>query len=85
MALESAPGREVGSGDAAATPNGGLLDDFLSAPQLASELGVSPRTVQRWHRLREAPPVTRIGRRVYYHRSAVEQWLRSREQPVEVA
>lgn len=57
----------------------GVLDDYMDDDDLARELGVTPRTVARWRALREAPPVTRIGRRVMYRREAVKKWLEERE------
>ncbi len=53
----------------------GILAEYLDDAQLAHELNVSPRTVARWRAMREGPPVTRVGRRVMYRRSAVEAWL----------
>jgi hypothetical protein len=53
----------------------GVLEAYLDDAQLAHELNVSPRTVARWRAMREGPPVTRVGRRVMYRRSAVEAWL----------
>ena len=60
--------------------NDQLLKDYLTEAQLATELGVSTRTLTRWRCSREAPPITRIGRRLYYSRSAVERWLANRQQ-----
>jgi predicted DNA-binding transcriptional regulator AlpA len=60
-----------------------VLSEYLSDKELANELNVSPRTLARWRRLREGPPLTRIGRKIAYRRSAVAAWLASRE--VEVA
>jgi predicted DNA-binding transcriptional regulator AlpA len=57
-----------------------LLDEYLSLRDLARELGITPRTIQRWETLGEGPPTTRIGRKVYYARAAVSAWLKSREQ-----
>lgn len=52
-----------------------ILSDYLTDTQLADELNVSPRTIARWRSLREGPPLTRLGRRILYRRSAVEAWL----------
>ena len=53
----------------------GILAEYLDDAQLARELDVSPRTVARWRAMREGPPLTRVGRRVLYRRSAVMAWL----------
>ena len=59
--------------------SGNLLDEYLTATECAVELRISPRTLERWHRLREAPPRVVLGRRILYHRETVRQWIRSRE------
>ncbi len=60
-----------------------LLNEYLTVTECAAELGVDKRTLERWHRLREAPPRTKIGKRVLYRRAAVAEWLRSLEKEVE--
>lgn len=57
----------------------GVLSDYISPEQLAGQLMVTVRTLERWRRLNESPPITRLGRRVVYRRSAVEAWLKTRE------
>ena len=59
-----------------------ILGDYLTVTELAQQLGVSRRTVERWEELRIGPPVTRVGRLVRYRRDAVHQWLRRKEQKV---
>lgn len=68
--------------DAAADENrhAGILDDFLDDRALAAQLKVSPRTLARWDRLRQGPPITRIGRKKLRHRESVRRWLAEREQ-----
>lgn len=56
-----------------------VLDDYLSRRELAEELGVAERTVYRWHLAGEGPPITKLGMRVLYRRSAVTAWLEARE------
>jgi hypothetical protein len=36
-----------------------------------------PRTLVRWELDGKGPPITRIGRDVYYEESALEKWIRS--------
>ena len=60
-----------------------ILEDYMTTTECAAELGVDKRTLERWHRLREAPPRTKIGKKVLYRREAVADWLRSREQAVD--
>jgi hypothetical protein len=48
-----------------------LLDDYLLPAQLASELKITTKTLERWRVIGAAPPVTKIGRRIYYARESV--------------
>ena len=57
-----------------------LLDDYLSPEQLAAELDKSVRTIARWDSLRIGPPKTVIGKKPYYRRDAVREWLLRQEQ-----
>lgn len=56
-----------------------ILADFLTPDEAAAELEVSTRTLDRWRRLGEGPPLTKIGRRIYYRRPTLLVWLCSRE------
>jgi hypothetical protein len=69
----------IGHNSAVAEPDG-LLADYFSPKELAAELGIHQRTLARWYSLRIGPPRTTVGRKPLYRRSAVEQWLRNREQ-----
>ncbi len=57
-----------------------LLADFLEQDEAAVELKVCKRTLDRWRRLGEGPPITTLGRRILYNRSSLRAWLRAREQ-----
>jgi hypothetical protein len=57
-----------------------LLADWIGRDQLAQELMVTADTLSRWEARREGPPCMRVGRKVFYRRTSVEQWLLSREQ-----
>lgn len=57
--------------------------NHLSAWEVADALGVSCRTLSRWHALRVGPPRCKVGRTVLYRKDAVEKWLAKHEtQPV---
>jgi predicted DNA-binding transcriptional regulator AlpA len=58
-----------------------LLAGCISRDDLAQELGLAPDTLGRWASRREGPPCIRIGRRVFYRRTAVQDWIRTQEQP----
>lgn len=57
-----------------------LLGDYLEKPQLARELRRTVRTVDRLI-LCEGLPCVRVGNKRLFRRSAVLEWLRSREIP----
>ena len=62
-----------------------ILDGYLTVTECAAELCIDKRTLERWHRLREGPPRTKIGKKVLYRREAVADWLRLREKKFEAA
>ncbi len=55
------------------------LEGYLRPPQLAERLGVSLRTLNRWHAERTGPPRITRGRLVLYRLEALHQWLESLE------
>lgn len=57
-----------------------LSADFLTQDETAAELRVCARTLDRWRRLDEGPPITRLGRRTLYRRSSLQAWIRAHEQ-----
>jgi predicted DNA-binding transcriptional regulator AlpA len=58
---------------------GGLLAPYIESERFCRELGISGRTFDRWRRSGKAPPILKIGRRLYVRRSAAEQWLVDQE------
>jgi hypothetical protein len=56
-----------------------VLSEYLTQRELACELRVCKRTLDRWHASRIGPPRVTIGRKPMYRREAVAQWLRKRE------
>ena len=59
--------------------DGALIGDYLTAEQVANQLGITRRTFDAMCARREGPPRTRIGRRVYYRKEALADWLRKQE------
>ena len=57
-----------------------LLADWISREQLARALGLTTDTLSRWEARRQGPPCTRIGRKTFYRRLAIQEWIRAREQ-----
>jgi hypothetical protein len=58
-----------------------ILAGYMTPKNLAQALGVSERTVARWHRLREGPPRVEFGRKVFYRLESVNTWIASCERP----
>lgn len=52
---------------------------WLTRPQAAALLGVSPATLARWARAGDGPDHAAIGRRIYYSSDAIVAYLRDRE------
>jgi hypothetical protein len=59
---------------------GTVLSEYLTQAELAGQLGVCKRTLDRWWAARRGPPRVTIGRRPMYRRKAVTEWLRRREE-----
>ena len=57
-----------------------LLADWMTRDQLAEQLMLTSDTLSRWEARREGPPCMRVGRKVFYRRTSVEEWLLGREQ-----
>lgn len=53
----------------------GLLDGFYTRKQLAKELRVTERTIQRYQTLRDGLPSILIGGRTMYRRDDVRAFL----------
>jgi predicted DNA-binding transcriptional regulator AlpA len=66
--------------DESKAETGEILLGWISRDTLAAELGLKPDTLSRWEARRDGPPCMRIGRKVYYRRQSVEEWMLSREQ-----
>ena len=59
-----------------------LIDDpIVSQTEFAKSIDHSPCTVQRWRTTGEGPAYIKLGKRVFYHRSAIQTWLHRRTIP----
>ena len=62
-----------------------VLDNYFSEEKAASDLGVTVNTLRNWAARREGPARTKVARRVYYRKEAMNQWLLTQEQNPEAA
>lgn len=53
--------------------------DLIEPRQLAAQLGMSLRTLQRHHDARTGPPRINLGRHIFYRRATVDAWLKACE------
>ncbi len=53
--------------------------NLISRHNLAEQLGVSTRTLDRWHAHRKGPPRVKCGNMIGYRQDAVEKWLSANE------
>lgn len=56
-----------------------ILSDYLTREQLATEFGVTLRTIARWQKLPDGLPKTTIGNRTLYRIASVRAWLEANE------
>lgn len=56
------------------------FQDMIEEADYAAGRKVSLRTVQRERAQRIGPPFIKLGRKIYYRRAAIEQWLLAQEQ-----
>jgi hypothetical protein len=64
------------------SPVSPVLAGLLEPKQLAAELGLSARTLSRWHVLRQGPARIRVGRKIFYEIIVVREWLTAHREPV---
>lgn len=51
-----------------------MSDQFLNQKQLARRWGLSPRTLERWRWLRQGPVYFKLGGKVAYRVTDIEQF-----------
>ena len=60
----------------------GLIDThYLNREQLARELKITVRAIDRMRALGTAPPSVKVGKRLFFRRDAVMAWLERQEDP----
>ena len=53
--------------------------DYYTRDELAAELTISARTLDRWERERRGPPQTKVGHQIRYRKESVRAWLLKNE------
>ncbi|HEU4475306.1 MAG TPA: helix-turn-helix domain-containing protein [Methyloceanibacter sp.] len=69
-------GRVVAGGSSTALA---ITADLLPRAEVARQFDVCQRTLRRWEKSRQGPPVIRVGKRVYYRIESVRRWLLDQE------
>lgn len=57
-----------------------MLSEWITRAEVAAELRITTETLCRWNSRRLGPPPTRVGRKVYYRRETLHEWLLNQEQ-----
>jgi excisionase family DNA binding protein len=65
----------AGQNAGAQRPGGHMAVELLTQQQLADELQVSVRTLERWRQEGTGPAFIRVGRSPRYRRSDIDAWL----------
>lgn len=55
-------------------------DSIMTPADTANFIGISHRTLSRWHQQRLGPPRIKVGRRILFRRKCVLEWLIENEQ-----
>ncbi|MFJ6170572.1 helix-turn-helix domain-containing protein [Curtobacterium sp. NPDC092190] len=52
-----------------------VTPELLGVEQAAARLGVQPKRLYEWRRLRKGPPSLRVGRLVKYRSDVLDEWI----------
>jgi hypothetical protein len=56
-----------------------ILEDYLPEPEAAGSLHKTPRTLQSWRQQGIGPAYVKIGKTVFYERSALLAWVKAQQ------
>jgi hypothetical protein len=54
-----------------------LLAGYMTPEELAAELDMAVITLATWRMWQEGPPYIKVGRKVFYSRTTVKEWIAS--------
>jgi hypothetical protein len=57
-----------------------LFDELLEEPDYAKQRNISLRSAQRERAQRIGPAYIRLGRKIFYRKEAIREWLMAQEQ-----
>ena len=57
--------------------------ELLDAKQAARYLGISPRTLAKWHKEKAAPPRIKVSKKIYYRKAVIDAWLDAKMEKVQ--
>jgi hypothetical protein len=56
-----------------------ILEGYLSEPETAEAIHKTPRTLQSWRQQGIGPAYIKVGKTIYYERSALLAWLKAQQ------
>jgi len=56
-----------------------IFDDLVTKDEYAAARGITIRTAQRERSLRIGPPFIRLGKRIFYRKSVLADWVLAQE------
>ena len=60
-----------------------VLDDYFTEDEAAAEVGQKKPTLRKWRAIGDGPPYVKIGRKIFYPRPELADWIRAKlTQPV---
>lgn len=51
------------------------MPDYITTHEFAEQVRTSPETVRYWRHIGKGPKAFKVGRKVLYVRSEVEEWI----------
>ena len=73
--VESGSPRSSDPANPQPNPPNDIWSNLISKEELAQNLGLSPATLADWRSQRKGPAYVKVGRKIWYLRDRVKQWL----------